>query len=94
MESGTTNQPTDNPSAPAIEPRWLKTPAAGVRVGRSTSWLKKARRGLTEFSGPPFRLMGRNVFYRLDELDAWMDQFGPSMTVLPGVASSDSGASK
>ncbi len=86
MHSGNSDRPkpTDNSPPPLVEPRWLKPAAAGHRVCRSTSWLKKARQGKTNIPGPPFRKIGRSIFYPLDELDSWQDQFGPSMTVLPG----------
>ena len=86
MKSGNSNQPkpTDNSPPLVIEPRWVKPPAAGCRVCRSTSWLKKARQGKTKIPGPPFRKIGKSVIYEISELDSWLVEFGPSMTVLPG----------
>ena len=86
MKSGNSHQskPTDSPPLPAIEPRGLKPPAAGHYLGRSPSWLKKARRGLTNPAGPPFRKVGNRILYFKEELDIWLDELGPSMTVLPG----------
>ncbi len=86
MKSGNSHQPkpTDSSPFPVIEPRGLKPPAAGHYVGRSSSWLKKARQGLTDPEGPPFRKVGNRILYFKEELDIWMDGLGPSMTVLPG----------
>ena len=86
MGSGNSNQskPTDSSPPPGIEPRGLKPPAAGHYVGRSVSWLKKARRGLTDPPGPPFRMVGNRILYLKEELDIWLTELGPSMTVLPG----------
>ncbi len=77
-------KPSNNPPPPVIEPRGLKPPAAGHYVGRSSSWLKKARQGKTDPPGPPFRMVGNRILYFREELDIWMDELGPSMTVLPG----------
>ncbi len=72
------------PPLPVIEPRGLKPPAAGHYIGWSVSWLKKARQGMTDIPGPPFRKIGNRILYFKDELDIWMNELGPSMTVLPG----------
>ncbi len=86
MASGNSNQskPTDNSPPPGIEPRGLKPPAAGHYIGRSPSWLKKARQGKTFVQGPPFRKCGNRILYFREELDSWLTELGPSMTVLPG----------
>ncbi len=86
MDSGNSNQSklTNNSSSTVLEPRGLKPPAAGHYVGRSVSWLKKARRGLTDPEGPPFRMAGNRILYLKEELDIWLTELGPSMTVLPG----------
>ena len=86
MKSGNSHEskPTDSSPFPVIEPRGLKPPAAGHYVGRSPSWLKKARQGLTDPEGPPFRKAGNRILYLKEELDIWLNELGPSMTVLPG----------
>jgi len=86
MKSGNSYQsrPTDNSPSSVIEPRGLKPPAAGHYVGRSASWLKKARQGKTDPQGPPFRRIGNRILYFREELDIWLTELGPSMTVLPG----------
>ncbi len=76
------------PPFPIIEPRGLKPPDAGHYIGRSPSWLKKARQGLTDPPGPPFRIIGNRILYFRNELDIWLNELGPSMTVLPGKESS------
>ncbi len=72
------------PPPPIIEPRGLKPPDAGHYVGRSVSWLKKARQGATDIQGPPFRKLGNRILYFREELDIWMNELGPALTVLPG----------
>ena len=69
MNSGNTDQPTDNP----IPPRGLDTKAAARYLGLSVSWLRKARIGLTETPGPRFKKAGRKCIYPIDGLDKFLD---------------------
>ena len=74
---------------PTIQPRALSTPDAGRYVGQSEGYLKKARRGLTDIPGPKFRKIGKRVVYLREDLDTWLDGFGPSIANLPKADDSD-----
>jgi predicted DNA-binding transcriptional regulator AlpA len=60
------------------QPRQLLNAAAASRfLGVSKNFLDKRRlRG----DGPPFRRIGRRVFYWQNELEAWVDQFQHTST--------------
>ncbi len=83
-ESPATSKSATKAPRQYIEPRGLGTLAAGSYVNRSEGWLKRARRGKTEVAGPKFLKIGKTVTYLREDLDAWLNQFGPSMAVLPG----------
>lgn len=53
------------------EPMYLTTKEAATFLRLSTSTLAKAR---CQRAGPPYRLAGRRVLYRRDELIDWLDQ--------------------
>ncbi len=77
------------PPKPSIEPRGLSTRPAGHYINQSEGWMKKARRGQTDIQGPRFLKIGnKTVTYLREDLDAWLNQFGPGITVLPGKESS------
>ena len=54
-------------------PRGFNTDAAARYVGLSTSWLRKARIGITDTPGPAFIKVGRRVIYTKDSLDDFLD---------------------
>jgi predicted DNA-binding transcriptional regulator AlpA len=55
--------------------------AAAAFLGVSKSFLDKRRvRG----DGPPFRKIGRRVFYWRNEVEAWVDQFRHTSTSSAG----------
>ena len=72
------------PLKPSIEPRGLSTRPAGYYINQSEGWMKKARRGHTDIPGPRFLKIGKTVTYLREDLDAWLNQFGPGMVMLPG----------
>lgn len=50
-------------------PQAMKTAAAAAYIGKSVSWLTKARmRG----TGPVYMKLGGGVLYDANDLDAWM----------------------
>jgi predicted DNA-binding transcriptional regulator AlpA len=66
------------------EPRALLDPkAASQYIGVSKSFLDKRRVG---GNGPPYRKVGRRVFYWRNELEAWVDQCPRSSTSEVGEA--------
>jgi hypothetical protein len=42
-------------------------------TGLSTSFLQKARTGITALPGPKFKKIGKRVVYLRDDLDAFLD---------------------
>ena len=68
---------------PSIEVRAFNTVDASRYAGHSEGYFKKARRGKTGTPGPKFRKIGKRVIYLREDLDEWLDQFGPSIATLP-----------
>lgn len=58
--------------------RWFTTRRAAKHIDKSEATLKTWRsRGI----GPPFyKPMGGLVYYRVEDLDAWIEQNGPQFT--------------
>jgi hypothetical protein len=54
-----------------LKRRGLKTPSAADYVGKSISWMTKAR---LLGSGPFYYKLGRSVIYMQDDLDAWLNE--------------------
>lgn len=65
-----------------LSPRVMKTRDAAVYICRSVNYLKQARRGDVLIEGPAFLTVGTRIYYRVKDLDRWLDQF-PAMTRLP-----------
>jgi len=65
-----------------VKPRAMSEPDAAKYIGRTASWLKQTRfadkrrlaDGLPPI-GPCHVQQGRKVFYYVEDLDAWADQF-------------------
>lgn len=68
-----------NHNKPTIDDRraLLSPAAASLFLGVSKSFLDKRR---ISGDGPPFRRIGRRVFYWRDELVQWVDQFRQTST--------------
>jgi predicted DNA-binding transcriptional regulator AlpA len=72
-----------NPTQHVYERRTLLDPAAASEfLGVSKSFLDKRR---VSGNGPPYRKIGRRVFYWRNELEAWVDQFSHTSTSSLGV---------
>src|SRR2546427_262263 len=63
-----------------LRPKLLTDRAAAAYCARSPSWIRAlraadtlARRQGRTPSGPPWIVIGRSVFYKLTDLDAWID---------------------
>lgn len=69
------------PSAPAVAPRYLRTPDAATHLGLSPRTLEKHR---CYGTGPIFRRLGGRVVYAIDELEAWAAQGIRHSTSDPG----------
>lgn len=54
--------------APAVSPRYLKTPDAATHLGLSPRTLEKHR---CYGTGPVYRRLGGRIVYAIDDLDAW-----------------------
>jgi len=54
-----------------LKRRGLKTPSAADYVGKSISWMTKAR---LYGWGPSYYKLGRSVVYMQDDLDAWLNE--------------------
>ncbi len=55
--------------------RGLNTAASANYIGFSEAFLRKARRGKTQASGPKYRRIGNRVVYLREDLDAFLDQY-------------------
>lgn len=65
------------------QPRALLSPTAASKfLGVSKSFLDKRR---VSGDGPPYRRIGRRVFYWQNELEQWVDQFHHTSTSDAGV---------
>ena len=54
-----TNSTSDTVADDPLPPRGFNTKSAARYVGLSTSWLRKARMGITAIPGPRFKKVGR-----------------------------------
>ena len=68
-------------NAPAMPPRYLRTPEAARFLGLSDRTLEKHR---TYGTGPAYRKIGGRVIYALDDLRAWADLGTKTSTSDPG----------
>ena len=68
-----TQRTGDGMSTYEHQPRGLNTKAAAAYLSLSTSWLRKARMGVTTIPGPEFKKVGTRVIYPLDALDNFLD---------------------
>ncbi len=68
-----TNSTSDTVADDPLPPRGFNTKSAARYVGLSTSWLRKARMGITAIPGPRFKKVGRKVIYTRDSLDEFLD---------------------
>jgi hypothetical protein len=64
----------------SLRPKLLTDRAAAKYCARSPSWIRARRAGDTQArregrqpSGPPWIVIGHSVFYKLTDLDAWID---------------------
>ncbi len=64
----------------SLRPKLLTDRAAAEYCARSPSWIRARRASDTQArrqgrppSGPPWIVIGRSVFYKLTDLDAWID---------------------
>ena len=69
-------------TAPALAPRFLRTPAAARYLGLSGRTLEKHR---TYGTGPKYRRLGGRIVYALEDLQAWADLGAKRSTSDPGV---------
>ena len=68
-------EPTDSAVTVAPPPaRGLRTGDAADYIGFSQAFLRKARCGKTEISGPKFKKIGSRVVYLREDLDAFLEQ--------------------
>lgn len=58
-----------------IEKRALRETKAAEYTGRSVYWMRDARIGRTKIKGPPYVKIGRSVYYYIEDLDDWLNQF-------------------
>ena len=54
--------------------RGLRTRDAAEYIGFSQAFLRKARCGLTDITGPQYKKIGSRVVYLREDLDAFLDQ--------------------
>lgn len=57
-----------------IDARGLNTSNAAQYIGFSESFLRKARMGITDVTGPNFKKIGKRVVYLREDLDAFLEQ--------------------
>ena len=69
-------------TAPALAPRFLRTPDAARYLGLSGRTLEKHR---TYGTGPKYRRLGGRIVYALEDLQAWADLGAKRSTSDPGV---------
>lgn len=55
--------------------RGLNTAASANYIGFSEAYLRKARRGKTQVSGPKYKRIGNRVVYLREDLDAFLDEY-------------------
>jgi hypothetical protein len=71
-----------SPNLAGLLQRYLRTPEAARFVGLSIRTLEKHR---IYGTGPRYSKLGGRVFYRVDDLQAWVDRDAKASTFDPGV---------